>query len=112
MLFVVSTEKAQFTPNQLRGAGAGCGQSQGGWKLNLFSSFVCKREFVSFRLVSSTCFNISPLKCIILIGLSLIRNDASLLPCLNFQYNFKKQDETAVRQEVVELGNLLDGVRI
>lgn len=42
----------------------------------------------------------------------LIRNDALLLPCLNFQYNFKKQNETAVREEVVELGNLLDGVRI
>lgn len=43
---------------------------------------------------------------------SLIRNDATLLPCLNLQYNFKKQNETAVREEVVELGNLLDGVRI
>lgn len=44
--------------------------------------------------------------------MSLIRNEASLLPCLNFQYNFKKQNETAVREEVVELANLLDGVRI
>lgn len=44
--------------------------------------------------------------------LPLIRNYASLLPCLNFQYNFKKQNETAIRQEAVELANLLDGVRI
>lgn len=44
--------------------------------------------------------------------LSLIKNDASLLPCLDFQYNFKKKNETAVREEVVELANLLDGVSI
>lgn len=75
-------------------------------------SLVCKREFVSFRLDPNTCFNISSLKGIIFIGLPLIRNDALLFPCLNFQYNFKKRNETAVREEVVELTNLLDGVRI
>lgn len=31
-------------------------------------------------------------------------------PCVNFQYNFKKQNETAVREEAVEIANLLDGV--
>lgn len=27
------------------------------------------------------------------------------------QYKFKKQNETAVREEMVEMANLLDGVR-
>lgn len=76
----------------------------------MFSSLVRKSEFVSCRHDPSKRFNISPLKCI-LIGLSL-RNNASLLPCFNFQYKFKKQNETAVREEAVELANLLDGVRM
>ena len=35
-----------------------------------------------------------------------------MMACLNFQYKYKKQNETALREEAVELGNLLDGVRI
>lgn len=45
-------------------------------------------------------------------GFSAFNLSCHLLLSLNLQYNFKKQNETAVREEMVEMANLLDGVRI
>lgn len=84
---VVSTEKAQFTPNQLCGTSAGCGSSQGGLK-HLFSSLVCTSEFVSFRLDSSTHFSISPLN--VLYFEDCLKSELMLYccPCFEFLVQF------------------------
>lgn len=80
-MFVVSTEEAQLARHQICGAGAGCGQSPGGWKL-LFGPFALKKKSL-FRLVLIQERVLVPVENISLTDLCLIRNDASLLPSLD-----------------------------
>lgn len=41
----------------------------------------------------------------------IVSYGCAILSYFILQYNFKKQNETAVRDEMVEMANLLDGVR-